>query len=183
VPTLRGKTIVFNGPTNETYVSSYEPRDTAHHVHSEMLPPVDVVELEQASAGMSVRDLLALLRARLGRNVTVHLGRNVVNSLTCAPCRRTSDVLWPLDRLRGRHLPCPTCGTEREVGVFHSLEDGAAHGERTLLEHGVPPLDVLYAFDGEQGVHVELTGDLPSGGAFLGELRPPPWRTGESSLP
>lgn len=180
---LRGKTIVFNGPTNETYVSSYEPRDTDHHAHSQLPPPAEVVELEAASASMTVRDFLALLRGRLGRAATVHLGRNVVRSLACATCRRTTEVLLPLERLRGRHLACPTCGAERAYEMFHTLEEGMAGAERSLLEHGVPPLDVLFAFDGERGVQVELTGDLPAGGAFRGALRTPPWHTGEVRQP
>lgn len=176
---LRGKTIVFNGPTAETYVAGYQPRDTEHHVHSEMPAPLEVMELPDAHSRMTVRAFLDLLRTKLGHDVTVHFGRNVVRALTCGPCDRRTDVLLPLTRLRGKHLACPTCGAEREYEMFHTLDAGEVDESRTLRECGVPLLEVLFAYDGENGVYVELTGDLEELGAFDGEIRPPPWHTGE----
>jgi adenylyltransferase/sulfurtransferase len=179
VEPLRGQTIVFNGPTNETYLSSYGPRDTAHHVHSQLPPPMEVVELPDASASMPARDLLAMVRGRVGRDVTVHLSRETVVGLSCRACRRNDPVLLPLGRLRGHHLACPACGAERTFRTRNSIEAGARDLDRPLLEHGVPALDVVFAFDGERGHHFELTGDLPPGGVLRGELSTPPWRAGE----
>ena len=179
---MRGKTIVYNGPTHETYVSSFEPRDTDHHMHSLLPPPGRVIELPACTNQSTVREVLAAVREHLGPEAQLIYGRNVVHRLHCTACGNDETVLIPLSLVRPAHIACPSCGEAREHELLPALNDDHPFPDRTLSELGIPPLHHLLGYAGEEEAWFELSGDAPPDTQWEGAMVRPPWtvRRGEA---
>jgi molybdopterin/thiamine biosynthesis adenylyltransferase len=106
-------------------------------------------ELEPLGLGvgdLSLRQLLARARARLGPEATLDLSRDVISRLTCPSCDHGSPGGVPLGALTEAQAACPSCGAHRVVEICSSVSDDSGLDlELTPAQLGLPRFDVLVA--------------------------------------
>jgi adenylyltransferase/sulfurtransferase len=155
-----GHGFIFNGLTNQAYITRYPQRaDCLNHESA-----YDAIEeLPQATAAQTtLQQMLDLARARLGPEARLELDYELVTEFYCPACGQRAAVFQPLRRLDGRQAQCPHCGRQRQAITTHTLTGKETYLERTLAEIGIPPLHILTARSGRQYAHLELTGDAAS---------------------
>lgn len=154
---LNGKGLIFNGLTNDVYVTEYREKEfcDSHYVYDE------IVECPELSAtGSSVRDVLDRVRADLGPDAVIGLDREIVLSLECFRCQTREPMLKPQDRLFVEEAQCPECGEVREPTTTHHVLGEEDFLDRPLEDLGVPPLHVVEGRGSSGTKFFELTGDL-----------------------
>lgn len=166
----RGKTIVYNGPTHEMYVSAYEPKDTDWHQHSAFEGCVPVIELPGISSSSSVQALLNCIRKHLGPEAVIDLERNIVERVRCEHCGSEKEVFRLLRAIRHSDLLCPECGKIRDHQLLYAVRGDEPWLDRRLSELGLPALDVVCAHSGDRIAYFELTADAPEQGFWRGDL-------------
>jgi molybdopterin/thiamine biosynthesis adenylyltransferase len=152
---LRGKGMVFNGMTYDTYVVSYQTNeDCLSHETFEQ-----VIKLDEAASQMTVRRMLALARTRLGQDAVLEFNHEILISFHCASCDKTEEVFRPLGSIAEREAKCAACEAMREVRSAQSVDGSEDFLERTLLEMGVPPFDYVIGRAGLEQIAFELSRD------------------------
>jgi hypothetical protein len=117
---------------------------------------------------MTLRSLLAQAREHAGADAVIELGRDVVERLDCPRCGKSEPVFKPLGTLRLDHAICPCDGTtSRNPVLFHQIDGSESFLDRTLLDAGIPPFDILTARGSARTIGLELAGDAPT---ILGAL-------------
>jgi molybdopterin/thiamine biosynthesis adenylyltransferase len=164
-PTLNGEGIHVNGMWHDFSRVQYRRRDdcAAHDMFEQIVP------LQQGVNDITLGELLDLAEAKLGRDVTLELSRDVVTGLTCPVCEKTERVGLVLGALREAAARCPLCETHRVVqfsGIV--VRDGEIDLSLTPGEIGVPPFDIIVVRQGIEKQEAWLfAGDAA---AALGDL-------------
>ncbi len=159
-PVAASQGVSYNGLTHNFFVVNYRRREDclAHETFEDVLP------LPEASAQISVEDLLSILRQRLGVDVVVELDREIVYGMSCPNCVTHTPMLQPLFRLTHRDSLCPQCDAERSLHLTHHLDGREPFAEKSLSDLGIPPLHIMTAKGNNGRVwHFELTGDAKNG--------------------
>jgi adenylyltransferase/sulfurtransferase len=146
MPTIAGKGWVFEGFGTDSYQVEYQrkPDCFSHDPLSEIVP------LDAGSDTITLAELLAEARKRLGPGTELELGRDVLQKLVCPRCGGEETLFVSLGKVAADKAWCPTChaqGNEarREVITFYKVRGDEPFLDRTPAAIGVPPLDLLIA--------------------------------------
>ena len=167
MPTLAGGAFVFNGVTNDSYITQFQRKDDcySHDILEE------IVTLDEGVDTITPRELLSRAQAMLGPKAELELAREVLEKLICPTCKSEEQIFASLGKVSGDKVWCPRCDkVRREVVTFHKIRGHESFIDRPLAEIGVPAFDVILARSaaGEgRSVGFELAGDAAN---VLGEL-------------
>jgi len=154
---LNGKALVFNGLTNDVYVTEYREKEfcDSHYVYDDIVECADL-----SAAGSSVGEALERIRSDLDQDAVIGLDREIVLSLECFPCKTKEPALKPQDKLFVEDAKCPTCGEIREPTTTHNILGNEDFLDRSLADLGIPPLHIVEGRSNAGTRFYELTGDL-----------------------
>ncbi len=157
IPVKPAQGICYDGSTHNFFIVNYQRRETclAHDTLEDIIP------LNKVSSTHTVEELLDILYAYFGEEVSIELDREIVYGMKCPICRISTDILQPHFRLTHRDSLCPGCGNERHLRLTHCLDRQTPFMKVCLSEIGIPLLHILNVKSGNGNIwHVELTGDL-----------------------
>lgn len=123
-------------------------------------PARNVIEASSLSAERSLKEVLAELARMVGRKPKIHLDFGVVTAFGKLREEGIKEAVLPRN-----HLPAMVGEEDGTVGIpaghfFDVLDDGFPYPECSLMDLGIPLLDVLRVSAGGEQYAVELTGDL-----------------------
>jgi adenylyltransferase/sulfurtransferase len=164
LPVPAGAGLSFVGLSTDAFQTRYvrKPDCPTHDTLTQ------VVELNRGVGTTTVRQILDLARDFVGADAVIELGRDVLASLRCVPCGTSEPATGSLGTFRAESLRCPKCGQPRQVvtrNILRASDDALLN--RTLLELGVPPFDLLTARGPAGTLGLLLAADAP---LVLGEL-------------
>jgi len=157
---MSGKGWVFEGLSTDSYQVEFQRKpDCLSHE-----PLDEVVRLDHSAAGMTVAQLLDEARQRLGASFEIELPREVVKEFVCPRCKKVESVFLPLGKVRAGTATCPDCAgdVQRTVETFFKLRADCTFTDRTLLDTGIRPFDIVFARSGTRTIGLELSGDAAS---------------------
>jgi adenylyltransferase/sulfurtransferase len=161
---IAGKGFVFDGLSADSYLVEYQRKEECYS-HDTLQ---QITSLDAGVQTMTVADLLAEARWRLGPKAELELGRDVLEKLICPSCRKEEVLFASLGRIAAEKAFCPDCKTtRREVVTFSKIRGQESFLSRTLAEIGVPPFDIVIARTADAAIGLELSGDA---GNVLGEV-------------
>lgn len=170
MPVDAGKVTHFNGYTNHLHTTAYlaDEHCESHWIYGE------VQETPQRAASTTLREMLDVVQADLGRDAIIELDEELVLSLNCMNCNTVEQVLKPMSDVSFEAGHCPVCGQMREVNLTHTIRGDEEFVDRTLSSVGVPMLHILRATNGREFRFYELSGDLDEALHFshFAEARP-----------
>jgi len=157
LPVLEGRAFLFNGLTHESYVVGYERKpDCFSH---EPFGPLS--RLGRRASQTTPAELLSIARAELGPEAVIDLGRDIVLSLECEPCRTSQPVFRQLPRVMEQEAACPSCGLVRNPKLLHSISGQEDFLDRTLTDLGLPPFDIVIGRKGLEERFYLFDADAP----------------------
>jgi adenylyltransferase/sulfurtransferase len=152
---LSGQGFVFDGTNHQSYVVTY--------TRLEDCPSHDAVEsiesLPWCVTETTAHDLLQRIQNDLGPSAVIEFNHDLLASLTCSQCDRTSPHLSSLGKVTETEGQCPQCGASRSPNIYHTLGADSPLLDRTLAELGVPLWDVVMGRAGNNSRGYEFTGD------------------------
>lgn len=154
LPTLAGKGYVFNGLTHDSYVVEYQRKEDcmSHDTYE------DIRERPWSVHSITLRELLANVRAELGERAVVDFDRDIATTAFCS-CGHRRQLYTPVHKLRGQMLVCPHCGAQMQFDSIHSIRGDEDFLDRTPYEIGIPPLHILCGRVGMNTACFEFTAD------------------------
>ena len=155
---ISGRGWVFNGLGCEAYQVEYQRKETCYS-HD---PLDEIVALDARADTLTVADLLAEARRRLGPAAELELARDVLEKLACPKCGAAEEMFASLGRVSADKAWCPTCkDVRREVSTFYKIRGDEPFLGRTLAQIGVPAFDVVIARLAREGrsIGLELSWD------------------------
>lgn len=155
--TMRGCGWVFDGLSSDSYQIEYQRKaDCYSH---EILD--EVIQLDLRVADTTVAGFLdEARRAIADDDVSLELGRDVLEKLVCPQCGDEESLFMSLGSVGMDKAHCPRCsGVRREVVTFYRIDGNEPFLERTLREIGVPAFDIVFARVGDRMIGLELSGD------------------------
>jgi len=156
MPVEPGKVIHFNGMINEMHTTTYRVKEDceSHWIYGE------ITELPIRSENTTAEELLRIARTDLGPDTVVELDQELILALECPTCRTVDQIMKPISEVSFEGAHCPTCGNLRETRMSHVVMGNEPFLHRTLASLGVPPLQILRAYNTHEYRFYELTGDL-----------------------
>ena len=164
LPTIRGRGWVFDGLSTEAHAVEYQrkPDCYTHEILTE------IISLDGGVGRLTVRQLLAEARSRLGNGAHLELARDVLEKLVCPSCGREERLFASLGRVSADKSFCPHCPTaRRDVKTFYKIEGNEDFLDLPLAKIGVPQFDIIVARKGDRAMGLELGADAA---AVLGPL-------------
>jgi len=152
---LSGKALVFDGLNYDSYTITY-PRKKDCYAHETFK---EIVDMEEGTRDLRLRDLLARARKDMGEETTIELNEDVLVGLRCSKCDSTEPVFRSLGRVTENEGRCPRCSQHREVELTHSILGDEPYLDRMFDEIGVPAFDIVLARNGERERAYAFTGD------------------------
>ena len=155
--TISGRGWVFNGITTDAYQVEFQRKEScySHEILGEIVP------LPARATALTVGNLLAEARQRLGPATELELARDVLEKLVCPRCKREEILFTSLGRVAAGKAVCPHCpDVRREVVTFYKIRGNESFLGRTLAAIGVPPFDIITARAGASAIGLELSGDV-----------------------
>lgn len=156
-PSLSGQGFVFDGAYHQSYLVAYSrlPDCPGH----DAIEPID--ELPWGVADATAGQLLERIQSDLGPGAVIDFNHDLLESLACAACARTTPHLASLGKVTEAEGRCPDCGAARAPNIYHTLAAGSPLLDRTLAELGVPLWDVVVGRAGDVLRGYEFAGDAP----------------------
>jgi molybdopterin/thiamine biosynthesis adenylyltransferase len=164
LPVLAGHAYIFEGLNHTSYKVEYTENKEcmSHHTFEE------VVVLQETSPDLTLKQLLARARQRLGTDqVTLEFSRDVVHKLACPACHAEEELFAAVGTVPYARGKCPACGEMRAVITAHSYSGAEPFGDRGLDRLGLPLFDVFTARSAEHELAYLIAGDER---AVLGQL-------------
>jgi molybdopterin/thiamine biosynthesis adenylyltransferase len=155
---MAGKGWVFNGLSADTYQIEYQ-RNESCYSHDAL---EEIVALPARADSITVGELLAEARRRLGEAAELELGRDMLEKLVCPKCGAAEEMFASLGRVSADKAWCPNCAeVRREVVTFYKIRGGESFLNRTLAQIGVPAYDIVIARSPRDGrsIGLELSWD------------------------
>lgn len=155
---IAGRGWVFNGLSAEVYHIEFQRKESCYS-HDSL---DEVVALPARADTMTVSDLLAEARQRLGPMAELELARDVLEKLVCPKCGAVEEMFASLGRVPAVKAWCPQCkDVRREVVTFYKIRGDEPFMNRTLAQVGVPPFDIVIARSAREGrsIGLELSWD------------------------
>lgn len=155
-----GKGLVFVGLSADVYMTEYQRKEDCYS-HD---PLDEVIELDASADTLTVRELLAIARQRLGPAAQVEMGRDILEKLVCPRCKDEEVLFASLGKVPVEKAWCPACkgqgvDSRREPVTFYKIRGNEPFLEQTLASIGVPHFDVLVARAGDRAIGLELSAD------------------------
>jgi adenylyltransferase/sulfurtransferase len=154
LPVLSGKCFVFNGLNHDSYVIEYQRKDDC--MSHETFESIE--DLDADSTIMTVGELLQSIKGSIGEDAVLVLGRDIVSGLHC-DCGYERIVFKPLEALANGDGECPQCGRFVQIDTFHDVYGTEDFLDRTLVDIGIPPYDILTGRAGTIEIHYAIAGD------------------------
>ncbi|HID75155.1 MAG TPA: ThiF family adenylyltransferase [Planctomycetaceae bacterium] len=153
--TLAGRGFVFEGTSHRSHAVTYTRRDDcpSHEVDE----PVEALPWRAAEA--RVGDLLERVRSDLGPDAVVETNNDLLGALHCPRCDRTEQLWTSLGKVTEPQARCPRCGADRTPRLVHLIDGKDPILDRSLLDIGIPPWDVVAGRSGMNQRFYELAGD------------------------
>jgi adenylyltransferase/sulfurtransferase len=161
---IGGRGWVFNGLTTDAYLTEFQRKESccSHETLDE------IAQLDAGAAALTVRQLLAEARRRLGPSAELELARDVLEKLVCPKCGNEEFMFESLGRVPAGKALCPRCrDVRREVVTFYKIRGNESFLDRTLAQVGVPAFDIVIARTRDRAIGLELSADAD---AILGPL-------------
>jgi len=154
LPTLAGKGFVFNGLTHDSYVVEYQRKEDcmSHDTYE------SIRKKPWSARTMTLRELLAAVKADLGERAIVDLDRDIATKAHCS-CGCGKDLFVPVHKLRGEDLSCPECGKAMQFETMHSIRGDEEYLDKALFEIGIPTLHIVSGRIGMNTAYYEFTAD------------------------
>ncbi len=156
LPVLAGKGFIFEGLNHTSYRVEYtENADCmSHHTFPE------VISLEETSRELTLKQLLANARQKLGAHeVVVEFSRDIIHKLACPGCGAEEELFAAVGTVPYARGKCPACGQMRAVITAHSYSGVESFGDRTLDQLGLPLFDVFSARSADREIAYLIAGD------------------------
>lgn len=151
-----GKGWVFVGLSADSYTVEFQRKEDCFS-HE---PLDEIISLDARADTLTVRELLALARERLGPTAEIEMGRDILERLVCPKCHGAEPMFASLGKVTADKAWCPTCtDVRRDVVTFHKIRGNEPFVDQTLASIGVPAFDILIARAGGRSVGFELGGD------------------------
>jgi adenylyltransferase/sulfurtransferase len=157
LPVKAGAAMVWNGESNNFYITNYQRKEGCLS-HESYGAPTD------APVG-SEESVEALFAAVGGRRL--HLDRDLLLDLACPKCGVKKEVLKPVARVTLRDGKCGGCGGVMVMNIVHVVERGTPLARRTLREVGVAPYDIVKVETATAGVYARLARDRSMAMAWM----------------
>ena len=155
LPILAGKGFCYNGLTHDSYIVTY-PRKADCMSHETF----DFIEETELSARTTkIRELLRIVRERLGEEAVIDFRREIITQFCCVACGTAEPVFKALGRVTEQEARCPKCNQVRELDLMHTIEGTEAFLDMTLFEIGIPLFDIITGRNGMEEIFIELSGD------------------------
>lgn len=165
LPTIASRGYIFEGLNHSSYVVEYtENPDCMSHYTLETL-----VNLPQASAELTLNDLLRRAQSDLGADATIEFSREVIHSLACPSCNTETEVFAPVGSLTREQGRCPNDAGMRVVNTLHGFSGESSLGDRRLDSLGLPLFDIFTARALDKEIGYVIAGDAAK---VLGPLTP-----------
>lgn len=156
LPVLAGKGFIFEGLNHTSYRVEYtENADCmSHHTFTE------VISLEETSRELTLKQLLASARQKLGaQQVVVEFSRDIIHKLACPGCGAEEELFAAVGTVPYARGKCASCGQMRAVITAHSYSGSESFGDRTLDQLGLPLFDVFSARSADREIAYLIAGD------------------------
>ena len=164
--TIAGKGFVFSGITCDSYLVEYtQDEDCMSHD-----PPQEIILLPGRSCEITVMELQRLATEKLGGEIELEFGHDIIEKFVCPYCNNENDVFTPLGNARLSQAVCRNCGKERAAKTFYKVRSDASFIDRTFAQIGVPKFDIVWAKHQATCIGFEFSGDAPD---VLGCLHQP----------
>jgi molybdopterin/thiamine biosynthesis adenylyltransferase len=162
LPTIAGKGFVFDGTNHQSYLVNYSRmEDCPSH---DQMTPVDALPWSMATT--TAGEFLDRVRSDLGPSAVAEVNQDLLHSLTCIECDETFPRFASLGKVTEAEGLCPQCGAPCAPNMYHTIAADSPL-DKTLLELGVPPWDILAGRSDDKQRFYEFTGDRQG---VLGEL-------------
>ncbi len=149
LPVRAGAAMVFNGESNNFYVTEFQRKKDCLS-HTTYGAPRDIPLGARDTAG-------ALLEAAGGDRIL--LDRDLLLSLSCPPCGVRKEVVRPLSHVSMGEGRCGKCHGVMLTEIVHEVARGTPLAGRSLRELGVAPYDIVRVAAGRDGVYARLAAD------------------------
>jgi adenylyltransferase/sulfurtransferase len=162
LPTIAGQGFVFDGTNHQSYLVNYSRmEDCPSH---DQMAPVEVLPWSVATT--TAGDFLDRVRSDLGPKAVAEVNLDLLHSLTCVACNETFPRFASLGKITEAEGLCPRCGAPCTPNMYHTIGADSPL-DKTLLELGVPPWDILAGRSGDEQRFYEFAGDRQG---VLGDL-------------
>lgn len=153
--TIAGKGYVYNGISADSYIIEYQRNDECYsHDTAEKIFP-----MQNRSDEVTVGELLNIVKAKMGNDTVLELGRDILESMHCPQCKTTEHLYMSLGKAKNSLATCPSCGTKREVNTIFTITGTEDFLGKTFAEIGVPKFDIVWARNSEHLYGFEFTKD------------------------
>jgi len=152
---LAGRGLVLDGLTNDFYVVRYNAQQdcNSHDTWEQIVP------LEEGAGQVTVRTLLQMAEARLGKGTILELSQDILTAFHCPRCDVSEDVFRPRGAVSEWAARCPRCGQDRRVESTQSVQGSEPFLDRSFAALGIPPYDIVVARRGLARLAFEFEGD------------------------
>ncbi len=154
LPTLAGKGFVFNGLTHDSYVVEYQCKEDcmSHDTYEK------IIEKPWSARSISLRDILAEIRAELGERAVIDFDRDIAVAAKCS-CGEHKELYTPVHKLKGEMLTCPKCHSQMTFESIHSIKGEESFLDKTPYDIGIPLMHIICGRVGMNAVYYEFTAD------------------------
>jgi molybdopterin/thiamine biosynthesis adenylyltransferase len=156
LPVLAGKGFIFEGLNHTSYRVEYtENADCMSHYTF-----AEVISLEETSRELTLKQLLAGARQKLGaQEAVVEFSRDIIHKLACPGCGAEEELFAAVGTVPYARGKCASCGQMRAVITAHSYSGSESFGDRTLDQLGLPLFDVFSARSADREIAYLIAGD------------------------
>ena len=152
MPVKAGAAMVFNGESNNFYITNYQRKENCLS-HETYGAPTDVP--------LGAADPVEALFTAVG-GTKLLLDRDLLIDLACPGCGVKKEVFRPLALVTLKEGKCPKCGALMKTNIVHEVSKGTDLAKRTLREAGVAPYDIVKVETPSSGVYARLAKDRNS---------------------
>lgn len=139
MPASSGEAIVYNGVANQFYRTKFPFRDDCMS-HDSYPEPVALPLSHRSTA----KELFAAVRSHFGDpSIALQLDRDLVKSVRCGRCGRSTAIMQPLPLVGMKQAVCPDCGETAAPEISHVIEPDGEFADEPLSRLGVPPYDIV----------------------------------------
>jgi adenylyltransferase/sulfurtransferase len=164
-----GEAIVYQGGIDDPYRTRYQ-RNEACPTHGQYhaIGETKVVELQRTSRDLTLQELVAEVRCRLGKRAILRTDFELVESFRCRRCGTEEEVFKQRGLIHFDEAVCRRCEQETDLDLVDLLRTPRDRYEftgeeeyagQTLEDLGFPPLGIYQGSAGDRQLLVEISGD------------------------
>ena len=153
--TLAGKAFVFNGADHDSYTIEYVRKDSCYS-HEPYEP---LVTLDRGVSNTTLRELLLMVKQKLGSDAVIELNNDILYKLECRKCGKGEVVFMSLGKVTQKQGRCPKCNEMMNIETLQSVSGKEDFTDLTFERIGVPAFDIVAARSGVNQLFLEFGGD------------------------